>query len=200
MKLPFNLLALNLYVAFLFIAVGATAQQMPEIKVTPGQNTSVTVSGTNSLGQSIVSYGETKRYDEMTYVKKDVKIDRYYTKEELNKIPKLELREIYKKRIAYIIEVLPFLSLHHQPGATLYDMGIPETESNIKHLEKETRNKQAFLNSLNQTLDDVIPYSDKTNIIWAILYFDEIIKKSALNTGVQATGTPTSPLTAKKVE
>ena len=57
-------------------------------------------------------------------------------------------------------------------------MSIPETDVNIAHLEKEAKNKSDFVTSLNETLDDVIPYSEKTNIVWSILYFDEMIKNS----------------------
>ncbi len=106
------------------------------------------------------------------------KITKYYTKDELNKMPKLDLIRIYKLRLAYLIEILPFLSLHPEPGATFSDMSIPETEINISHLEKEAKNKADFVASLNETLDDVIPYSEKTNIVWSILYFDEMIKNS----------------------
>ena len=106
------------------------------------------------------------------------KITKFYTKEELTVMPKLELITIYKSRLAYLIEILPFLSLHPEPGATFQDMSIPETEINIAHLEKEAKNKTDFVTSLNETLDDVIPYSEKTNIVWSILYFDEMIKNS----------------------
>lgn len=106
------------------------------------------------------------------------KITKYYTKEELNAMPKLELINIYKSRLAYLIEILPFLSLHPEPGATFSDMSIPETEINIAHLEKEAKNKADFVQSLNETLDDVIPYSEKTNIVWSILYFDQMIQNS----------------------
>ena len=106
------------------------------------------------------------------------KVEKFYTKDELNKLPKLDLIDIYKSRLAYLIEVLPFISLHPEPGSTFRDMAIPETEANIAHLDKETKNKQAFVKSLSETLDDVIPYSEKSNIIWSILYFDEMIKTS----------------------
>lgn len=109
---------------------------------------------------------------------KIAKITKYYSKDELNKLPKLELIGIYKSRLAYLIEILPFLSLHPEPGATFNDMSIPETEINIAHLDKEAKNKADFVTSLNATLDDVIPYSEKTNIIWSILYFEEMIKNS----------------------
>ncbi len=113
-----------------------------------------------------------------SFVKLD-KITKYYTEGELNKLPKLALIEIYKSRLVYLIEILPFISLHPEPGSTFHDMSIPETEANIAHLDKESKNKQAFIKSLSQTLDDVVPYSEKTNIVWSILFFDDMIKKSA---------------------
>jgi hypothetical protein len=109
---------------------------------------------------------------------KTPKIEKYYTKDELNKLNKLDLIDIYKSRLAYLIEILPFVSLHPEPGATFRDMAIPETDANKAHLNKETANKKVFVSSLFETLDDVIPYSEKNNIVWAIMYFDEMIKKS----------------------
>lgn len=116
----------------------------------------------------------------LTFVKAE-KITKFYTKEELNKLPKLDLLQIYKARLAYLIEVLPFISLHPEPGSTFHDMSIPETEANKAHLEKETKNQTEFIKSLNETLDDVIPYSEKVHLVWSILYFDEMIKKSDYN-------------------
>jgi hypothetical protein len=106
------------------------------------------------------------------------KITKFYSKDELSKLPKLDLIAIYKSRLTYLIEILPFISLHPEPGSTFHDMSIPETETNIGHLDTEAKNKKEFVTTLNQILDDVIPYSEKSNIIWSILYFDEMIKKS----------------------
>jgi hypothetical protein len=106
------------------------------------------------------------------------RITKFYSKDELNKLPKLDLINIYKSRLTYLIEILPFISLHPEPGSTFHDMSIPETETNIGHLDTEAKNKQAFVKTLNEILDDVIPYSEKSNIVWSIMYFDEMIKKS----------------------
>ena len=106
------------------------------------------------------------------------KINKFYKEDELNKLPKLDLIRIYKSRLRYIIEILPFIALHPEPGATFHDMSIPETETNIAHLDKEAKNKQEFVESLNETLDDVIPYAEKENIVWSILYYDKMIKES----------------------
>ncbi|MDX2195088.1 MAG: hypothetical protein NW207_01615 [Cytophagales bacterium] len=114
----------------------------------------------------------------LTYVSADVKIQKFYTEDELKKMGKLELTNIYKERITYLTEIVPYLALHSKPGATLQEMGIPETSQNMDHLEKELKNKKNYITSVNDTLDDIIPYADKSNIIWAILFFDEMIKKS----------------------
>lgn len=127
-----------------------------------------------SLSQGTKSVSDSS----LSFVKKDIKVNKFYTEKELDKLPKLDLIRIYKERLAYLIEVLPFLSLHPAPGATFHDMAIPETADNIAHLDKEMENKEKFVESLFQTLDDVIPYSEKAHIIWSIMYFDEMIKKS----------------------
>ena len=74
--------------------------------------------------------------------------------------------------------MLPYLALHSKPGATLTDMSIPQTPANISHLEKEVKNKQVYIASVNETLVDIIPYADKQNIIWSILFFQDIILRS----------------------
>ncbi|MBC7451584.1 MAG: hypothetical protein H7259_08870 [Cytophagales bacterium] len=114
----------------------------------------------------------------LTYVSAKAKLTKVYTREELEKMGKLELTTIYQERIAIITEIIPYLALHSKPGATLSEMGIPQTAANTDHLEKEVKNKQVYLSSVNETLDDIIPYADKQNIIWSILFFEEMILKS----------------------
>lgn len=114
---------------------------------------------------------------ENTYVSPNAKITKVYTKEELEKMGKLELAQIYMERIAVITELAPYIALHTKPGATLEQMGIPKTQENLEHLEKEVKNKDAYLKSVKETLNDIVPYADKQNIIWAILFYDEMILK-----------------------
>ncbi|MCR6642912.1 MAG: hypothetical protein NVV82_28965 [Sporocytophaga sp.] len=134
---------------------------------------------TQGFSQATQNVTDKQRSDSsLCFVKPNIKITKFYSKDELNKLQKLDLIEVYKSRLAYLIEILPFLSLNPAPGASFHEMSIPETETNISHLEKEMKNKQDFIKSLFETLDDVVPYSEKTNIIWSILYFDEMIKRS----------------------
>jgi hypothetical protein len=128
----------------------------------------------NTLGQPSLPKSDTT----LCFVRKDIKLDKIYSKDQLLNLPKLQLIEIYKERIEYMIEFIPFIALHPQPGATMYDMSIPQTELNLKHLDKEIKNKQIFLSSLYSTLNDIIPYAEKSNIVWSILYIQDLIKKS----------------------
>lgn len=124
------------------------------------------------------AYAQKSTATTLTYVSADAVLKKTHTKEELELLGKLELTTIYQERVAIITEVLPYLALHSKPGATLTDMSIPQTPANISHLEKEVKNKQEYITSVNETLVDIIPYADKQNIIWSILFFENIIKSS----------------------
>ncbi len=114
----------------------------------------------------------------MTYVSPDAKITKYHTEEELKKLGKIELTQLYMERVKVITEIVPYLALHTKPGATLKELGIPENEINVKHMEKEVTNKNNYLTAVQETLDDIIPFADKVNIIWSILLYEDIIKKA----------------------
>jgi hypothetical protein len=114
----------------------------------------------------------------LTYVSADAKISKFHTEEELKKLGKIELTALYVERVKVLTEIVPYLALHTKPGATLKEIGIPETETNIKHMEKEVTNKVQYLNAVNETLDDIIPFADKVNIIWSILLYEDILKRA----------------------
>lgn len=112
----------------------------------------------------------------LTYVSADAKLKKSYTAEDLKPLGKIQLVEIYMERISVLTELLPYIALKSNPGATLYEMGIPETPQNVDHMVKEVKNKESYLSAVKNTLDDIIPYADKTNIIWAILFIEDTIK------------------------
>lgn len=113
-----------------------------------------------------------------TYVNPNAILEKYHTQEELDKLGKIELTQIYMERIVVLTEIVPYLALHTKPGATLKEMGIPETKANIEHMENAVKGKKLYLEAVKNTLDDVIPYSDKTNIIQSIIFFEKMIKRA----------------------
>ncbi|SEL17728.1 hypothetical protein SAMN04487910_1942 [Aquimarina amphilecti] len=110
----------------------------------------------------------------------DKLINRFHTIDELQDLNKGALIELYLERTREIFIVLPYLSLSNQPGTSLSDIGIKEDSDNIKIVEKNNEiADRAFVYTTN-TVKELVPYSDTDNIIWAILYFEEMIKKMRL--------------------
>jgi hypothetical protein len=134
----------------------------------------------STFAQKDAKKGSTKT--ENTYVSPDAKLNKIHTQEELEKLGKIELTNIYKERISILTEIIPYVALHPKPGATLTEMGIPQTPENLSHLEKEVKNKAAYASSVNDTLDDIIPYADKKNIVWSIMFFERMIQEADYTT------------------
>lgn len=132
------------------------------------------------LGLSFGAHAQDKKPSSSapSFVAPTATLSKIYTKEELEKLGKLELRNIYIECFVIASEIMPYLSLHTKPGATLKEMGIPETKENLDHLQNAVKAKKAYIDAVKKTLDDVIPYSDTKNIIWGILFFQDIIKKA----------------------
>ena len=152
----------------------------------------VFVAGLLTVSNAFAQKGATS----LTYVSADAVLKKTHTKDELELLGKLELTTIYQERVAIITEVLPYLALHSKPGATLTDMSIPQTSANVSHLEKEVKNKQEYISSVNETLVDIIPYADKQNIIWSILFFQDIILRST-NYNVNVSPVTVAPTTGQ---
>lgn len=111
-----------------------------------------------------------------TYVSANALISKFHTEDELKAMGKIELTKLYMERIVVLTEIIPYVALKTKPGATLTEMGIPETPLNLEHMQKEIKNKESYLAAVQNTLDDIVPYADKGNIIWAILYFEQMYK------------------------
>lgn len=127
-------------------------------------------------GTAFAQKGEKSTGVASTYVSADAKVKKFHTKEELERMGKLDLTDLYMERVSILTELVPYIALHTKPGATLREMGIPETKLNLEHLDKEVKNKGVYLDAVKQTLDDIIPYADTKNIVWSILFFEEMIR------------------------
>jgi hypothetical protein len=135
---------------------GVYAQEVEEVEETKSTKTEITV----------------------TYVEKAAKIAKFHNQAELEKMGKLELTKLYIERVTVLSETLPYLALSRDPaGANLSDLGIPETKTNVTDLEKEVKSTTVYVGGIDHTLTDVIPYADKGNIIWSILFMEETLNK-----------------------
>jgi hypothetical protein len=110
-------------------------------------------------------------------IRPEVQLDKYHTIDELNQLNKGDLIQLYKKRFQVMGQLLPYIALTTKPGTTLKDLGIPDNSENKSLLEKEGKASAELDKSVQESLDAFIAYADKSNIVWAILFYEEIIRK-----------------------
>ncbi len=121
------------------------------------------------------SYGQ-ERDETVFFIQKD-QITRFHTIGDLEDLKKGELIKIYQDRVREIMTVIPLLSLTNEPGVKLSELGIKEDSGHIKTLKKGVEATQDAITTLENSIEELVPYSDTEKIIQTILYFEEIIKK-----------------------
>ena len=101
---------------------------------------------------------------------------KFHEKNELDVMKKGELLELYVERIKVLINTLPYIALTTKAGVTMDDVGVPNTQENLKALDVQAENTKTFLESTVSFQKTMMPYSDKGNIIASILYYEEMLK------------------------
>ncbi len=115
--------------------------------------------------------------NEAVFFSQKKQINRFHTISDLEALKKGDLIILYQERVEEIVTILPFLSLTNEPNVRLKDIGIKEDSRHLKILKN---NKDAIDKSLETTKDaiqELVAYADTEKIIWAILYFEDTIKK-----------------------
>ena len=105
-----------------------------------------------------------------------VSIAKYHEREELNKLQKGQLLDLYNERIEIIVKILPNIAFATKPGVTMSSLGIPDTKENRKALEDNIQASKTYFDSTIDFQKRVLPYSDKSNLIAAILFYEETLK------------------------
>lgn len=117
-----------------------------------------------------------KKNEPKSIIKEDIAIKKYYNKEELERLPKGELLTLYVERIESLIETLPYIAFATKPGVTMSTLGIPNNSDNRKILERKFEGSEDFLESNADFQNTILPYSDTSSLISAILFYEEIMK------------------------
>ncbi len=107
-------------------------------------------------------------------------VKKFHTLEELNSLDKFKLIDLYKERISAILNVLPYIGLTNKPGQTLKMIGIPETSDNLAYLADEVNSKNALIHNTDILLSAYLPYADKLDLAWAIIVYEEMLKRVSL--------------------
>lgn len=114
--------------------------------------------------------------DEQYVISGSVGISKYHDRDELEAMNKGKLLELYNTRIEIIIKILPNIAFATKPGVTMTSLGIPDTKDHRKALAE---NIQATITYFENTIEFqkiILPYSDKSNLIAAILFYESTLK------------------------
>ncbi|UZO81166.1 hypothetical protein NBT05_01520 [Aquimarina sp. ERC-38] len=129
----------------------------------------------------MLTYGQ-KRDDGVFFIKKD-QISKFHTITDLQELKKGDLLKLYIDRFKEIATVLPYIAITHEADVRLSDVGIKEDSDHIKILKKSTDATTESLETISESIQDLVAYADTEKIIWTILFYEETIKKMRI--GVQ---------------
>lgn len=125
----------------------------------------------------VTTIGFAQKKDEpRSIINGKIAIKKYYNKEELERLQKGELLTLYTERIEALVETLPYIAFATKPGITMATLGIPNDSDNKKILETKYESTGAFLSSNKSFQSKILPYSDTSKLISAILFYEEILK------------------------
>lgn len=117
-----------------------------------------------------------KKKEAQSIISEGVAISKYHDKEDLERMQKGELLNLYIERIEVLVKILPYIAFTTKPGVTMIDLGIPNTSDNRKALDNQFDAINDFLEKSIEFQKQMLPYSDTRNLIAAILFYEETLK------------------------
>lgn len=117
-----------------------------------------------------------KKEGERSIVSDKVSIKKYHTKEELDRMQKGQLLNLYIERIESLVKLLPYIAFATKPGVTFSTLGIPNDSNNMKALDNQFVATDSYLQTNNEFQRRLLPYSDTRNLVAAILFYEETMK------------------------
>lgn len=117
-----------------------------------------------------------KKGEAMTFISGKVNITKYHDREELNRMNKGDLLQLYIERIEVIVNILPNIAFATNPNVTMNSIGIPNTKENIKALAENKEASQEYFDSTIEFQKKILPYSDTSDLITAILFYESTLK------------------------
>jgi len=106
----------------------------------------------------------------------DILIKEFHTLSELEKFEKRELIRLYTTRVKELFTVVPYIALTTKGNTSLQEVGIEENSSHLKTIDKQHQAASNAFEKTKEMINELIPLIDNKNIIWSILYFEEMIK------------------------
>lgn len=122
-----------------------------------------------------VSFAQKKK-EPKSIISEKVAIKKYHSKGDLERMQKGELLTLYIERIESLVKTLPYIAFATKPGVTMSTLGIPNNNDNRKILDSQFEATDDYLETTVEFQKTILPYSDTSNLIAAILFYEEIMK------------------------
>ena len=136
--------------------------------------TKITILSIVFLLMTSISFAQ--KDEPQSIIRGKVSISKYHVREELDKLQKGQLLDLYNERIEVIVKILPNIAFATKPGVTMSSLGIPDTKENRKALEDNIQASKTYFESTIDFQKRVLPYSDKSSLISAILFYEQTLK------------------------
>ena len=94
----------------------------------------------------------------------------------MSELPKGVLLDLCVERVGVLAKTLPYIALATKPGITMIDFGIPYNSEYRKVYELQESNTKDYLEITSEYQKKILPFSDKENLIKAILFYENILK------------------------
>lgn len=124
---------------------------------------------------SSISFSQ-KKHTPKSIISENSSIKKYHTKSELESKSKGALLELYIERVESLSKTLPYIAFSTKPGITLSSFGIPNSKANRKDLDRQFETTNNYLENTTKFHNKYLPYSDTSNMVDAILFYEEIMK------------------------
>ncbi|NMH88190.1 hypothetical protein [Flavivirga algicola] len=109
-------------------------------------------------------------------ISKNIGIKKYHDGDELERMQKGQLLDLYVERIEVLTNILPYIAFATKPGVTMSTLGIPNSNDNRKALDNQIENTDNYVKNTIEFQKAILPYSDKENLVAAVLFYEEIMK------------------------
>lgn len=129
-----------------------------------------------SLVSILSLYSQNQKSSNFLFSKNDL-ITKFHTLDDLENYGKAKLVNLYIQRNSELQKILPFIALTTKPNKTLLDVGVKVDLENQKKLSKHNATFNKYKAENRDLISEFVAYADSDNLMWSILYLEEVIKK-----------------------
>jgi len=130
------------------------------------------------LTVSFTSYGQTSNLGSFSNLSNNQSNRVVYSQDSLSKMNKLDLTKIYLDQVQSLNNILPYASFNIKgQAAGVKQIDIPKSKYTNSKRTKVSEKAQNYNQTVNENLNEIIPYSDKNEIIKGILFVQEMINR-----------------------